>query len=131
MPRYITTVNTFDRSAIMRAAWSEARTQSRAVSNAPAPFRRITTARAEFGQALARIWGLAKSERAYAIWAAEQQVGAAAETARRTTLPARVRAIEDARYALLVAEHADSFTVANNVAVSAARARLRLMQEAH
>lgn len=124
MARYITPVLTFDRAAIMRGAWSAARALTKSLGEAPAPFCRITTARAEFGQCMRDVWATARSERSLAIWAAEREAGAASEAARHDALPAPIRAFEDATAALTLAEHADRFTAAGNAALIAARAQL-------
>lgn len=121
MPPYLTPAGTYDRSAILLAAWALARREVVAAARTIGPFKgRITTARAEFPAALRRIWAEAKSRRAYAEWAAEHD----ADTARQAALPARERAIEAAHRALTIAEHADSFTAASNAAVASARAQL-------
>lgn len=128
--RYITPALTFDRAAIMRGAWSAARALVKSLGEAPAPFRRITTVRAEFGQCMRDVWATAQSERALAIWAAERDAGAALEAVRRNALPEPARAIEDATAALTHAEHSDSFTAAGNVALIAARAQLAALSHA-
>lgn len=128
--RYITPALAFNRSVILRTAWGKARAITASLATAPAPFRKITTARAEFADCLQQVWNTAKSERALAIWAAERDANAAAEAARRKALPAPVRALEDATAALTHAEHADSFTVAGNVALIAARAQLAALRPA-
>ena len=128
--RYLTPAMNFDRSAIMQGAWARARAITKSLSEAPHPFRRTTTARAEFGQSLRDVWATAQSERALAIWAAEQQAGAIAEATRREALPEPVRAIEDGIATLIYAEHADSFTAASSAAVMAARAQLSALSSA-
>lgn len=130
MARYITLTLKFDRAAILRGAWAKARALVKSLADAPAPFHRITTARAVFGQCMRDVWATARSERALAIWAAEQQAGAAMEAARRGALPAPGRALEDATAALTLAEHADRFTAVGNVALIAARARLAALHPA-
>lgn len=128
--RYITPALAFDRSAILRGAWAKARAIAKSLGTAPAPFRKITTARAEFADCLQQVWNTAKSERDLAIWAAERDAGAAMEAARRDALPAPVRALEDATAALTLAEHADRFTAAGNAALIAARAQLAALHPA-
>ncbi len=131
MPRLTTPANTFARAAIMRAAWIKARY---AVSLSGKRCRFFTypviTLREALAIALREVWAAARSERDYAVWAADQQAGAAAEAARLAALPDHARAVENASYALAMAEQADAFTVANNVTISAARARLASLTHA-
>lgn len=104
MPRFLISSGRYNRAAIMRAAWLAARAAVAAAASAPAPFRRITTARAEFAQCLVRTWQAAKSERDFALWSAQQIAAAPAEQVRRAALPAAARSVEDARAALALAE---------------------------
>lgn len=127
MPRYLTPTLNFDRAAIMRAAWFRARYYARLAGTTMGPFKaRATTARAEFPAALREVWDAAKAERDMAVWRTEREAGAAAESARRAALPVRALQIEDARVALMFAEHND--TVSGHRSVAEARARLRTLQ---
>jgi hypothetical protein len=120
MPRFLTPSNSYDRAAILRSAWLNAR-------DAAIRFAHLgATLRGEFKDALKRAWSLAKGERAYTLWCIEQDRNAAAEAARRAALPVREREIEDARTALLMAEMND--TVGSHRLVAAAHARLAALQ---
>lgn len=131
MPRLTNPANTFDRAAIMNAAWVKAR-YAISLSGKKSRFfiYPVITLREALAIALREVWAAARSERDYAAWASDQQAGAAAEAARLAALPDRARAVENASYALAMAEQADAFTVANNSAVSAARARLASLTHA-
>ena len=123
--RYLNPDLSYNRADMMCAAWATARV-SFAQASAPGRFQRATTLQAEFKDALRRLWDLAKSYRSIALWHAEVAAQAEAETARRAALTANVVAIEDARYALMLAEHND--TVRGHELVVAARVRLTALE---
>ncbi len=124
MLRYLNTDLTFNLSIMMRSAWARAREAAKYN-----PFsKRTSTPRAEFAFALSRVWAEAKAERALKLWAIAQDAGAAAEAARRATLPVHDRQIEDARTALMFAEHND--TVVGHRLVAEARTHLDQLQRA-
>ena len=108
MPRFFTPANTYDRAAIMRSAWARARHAVASAAKAPAPYRATLNLRTEFRRELRVVWSEARQSRGYVEWLAEQQAGAAAEKARRAALTPAARAIENAEYALLLAEHNDT-----------------------
>lgn len=124
MSRYLTPTHTFDLSAMMRLAWARAREAAKYN-----PFsKRTSTPRAEFAFALSRVWAEAKAERALKLWAIAQDAGAAAEAGRRAALPVHDRQVEDARTALIFAEHND--TNVGHRLVAEARAHLDQLQRA-
>lgn len=115
--RYLNLDLTFNRAALMRAAWAKARF---------AAAKYGTTLREELSDALRRLWDQAKAYRSIALWRAQVAAQAEAEAARRAVLPAGVVALEDARSALLLAEMSDG--VASHEAVAAARAHVASLQ---
>ena len=118
MPSSLTAAGTYDRSAILRAAWRKARHEL-------AIGLRIgiaSTLRAEFRDALKATWADARAEREYVAWAAAQQ----AEAARVTALPIRDQQLIAARSALLFAEMSDAHN--GHELVTAARAHLASLQ---
>lgn len=124
-PRYLNPDLTYNRGAMMRSAWATARAMF-AKASAPGRFAYATTLRAEFKEALRRLWDQAKCLRGIALWRRETEAQAQAEAARRDALPANVVAIEDARAALRDAEMSDSVTSHEHIA--AARARLASLE---
>jgi hypothetical protein len=115
MRSYLTPANTYNRAAIMRDAWANARS---------AAARYKSTPRREFAFALIRAWGIARELRSIARWAAEQD----AQAARLASLPAREQAISHAHTALMFAEHND--TPGSHRLVAAARSQLDALQHA-
>jgi hypothetical protein len=125
MPLYLASANTYDRAAIMHAAWAMARREVVAIGRCVGPFKgRVTTAHSEFPRCLRKVWADARGERSYAAWCIEQD----ADKAREAALPLRDQQIESARYALMLAEHND--TMSGHRLVSEARARLDQLQRA-
>lgn len=131
MPHYLNPDLTYNRAAIMRAAWAKAHHWVKVDATSSGPFKAcITTARSHLSLALRDVWDLALNERGTAVWKAEREAGFTAEAARRAALPVCELQIEDAQVALMFAEHADTFSAANNDAITGARARLASLQQA-
>ena len=126
--RFLTPANTYDRAAIMRSAWARARHAVASAAEAPAPYRATLDLRTEFRRELRVVWSEARQSHGYVDWLAEQQAGAAAEAARRAALTPAARAIENAEYAVMLAEHDD--TDVSGRLVRDAYARLAALQHA-
>lgn len=98
----LTPAGTVDRSAIMRRAWAYAYAGVTAATRA----RIATTLQAQFRTALVRVSDEAKSARALAIWAAEQDAAAEA----RQQIDVRTCEIEALRFERTAANGIDSTT---------------------
>ena len=94
---------TFDRSAILRSAWAQARVDLAICTRAGVP----TTLRQAFASALRSTWDVAKGIRSTRLWRLEQ----AAEASRRLTLAPIERETLDLRDAREIARHIDSHPV--------------------
>ena len=124
--RFLTPAGTFDRSAIMAAAWTDARAAIKARTANRFSFGKPATLRQELAFSLARVWARAKAERGLFTWTAGQAERDTAEATRRAGLSARQCRLEDAQAALTIAEHND--TLASAALVQRARANLHVAQ---